>query len=208
MTKRITALLLAVLTALSLTACGAKRPSAQQVVEQAIAAVKEMDMEAMQAYWGDGTLDAAGSITETETDEQALELLGLMTQKLTYTVTGSEEDEKAGTATVSVEFTNVNMAKVMAELISGALSDVLTYALLPADQQPTEEELTAKYMDDLAALIAADDAETVTAAVDIPLVLEDDQWVIADAQDAADAMLGGVLSYATSMAEQFGGLTE
>lgn len=206
--KRIVSVLLIAVMALSFTACGAKRQSAQDVVDQAITAVKDMDWETAQAYWGEDALDAASNLTETETDEQALALLQLLTQSLSYTITGSQEDEQAGTATVSVDFTNVNMSLVLAELIKNALSDALTYAFLPEDQQPSDEEMTAKYLEDLTELMTADDVEMLTTSVDIPLTLEDDQWKIASSEEAADAMLGGIISYAESMAEQFSGLTE
>lgn len=206
--KRIISILLIAVMALSFTACGAKRESAQDVVVKAITAVKDMDWETAQSYWGEDTLDAASNLTETETDEQSLALLQLLTKNLSYTITGSQEDEQAGTATVSVDFTNVNMSLILAELITNVLSDAFTYAFLPEDQQPSDEEMTNKYMEDLTELMTADDVEMITTSVDIPLTLEDDQWKIASSEEAADAMLGGILSYADSMAEQFSGLTE
>lgn len=211
--KRMVSILLAVVMALSFTACGTKRESAQQVVEKALTAVQEMDWETAQSYWGTDAFDEATDIAaengaDAETLAEAEKLLEPLAQHLSYTVTGSEEDEKAGTATVSVDITNINMSLVMAELIKNALSDALTYAFMPADQQPTQEELNEKYLANLTELITADDAETITTSVDIPLTLVDDQWQISSSEEAADAMLGGLFSYVESMSEQLGSLTE
>lgn len=211
--KRMISILLAAVMALSFTACGTKRESAQQVVEKAITAVQEMDWETAQSYWGADAFDTATDIAsddseDSATDEQLEKVLEPMMRNLSYTVTGSEEDEKAGTATVSVDITNIDMSLVMAELVKNAVADAMTYAFLPADQQPTDEELDEKYMADLTELVTADDAETVTTSVDIPLTLVDDQWQISSSDEAADAMMGGLISYAESLSEQMASLTE
>lgn len=211
--KRMVSILLVAVMALSFTACGTKRESAQQVVEKAITAVHEMDWETAQSYWGADAFDTATDIasddnTEAATDEQLEKVLEPLMQNLSYTITGSEEDEQAGTATVSVDITNIDMSLVMAELVKNAVSDALTYAFMPADQQPTDEELDEKYMADLTELVTADDVETVTTSVDIPLTLVDDQWQISSSEEAADAMMGGLISYVDSMSEQLSGLTE
>lgn len=211
--KRMISILLAAVMALSFTACGTKRESAQQVVGKAITAVQEMDWETAQSYWDADAFDAATDIAsddsaDSATDEQLEKVLEPMMQNLSYTITGSEEDEQAGTATVSVDITNINMALVMAELVKNAVSDALTYAFMPADQQPTDKELDEKYMADLTALVTADDVETVTTSVDIPLTLVDDQWQISSSEEAADAMMGGLISYVDSMSEQLSDLAE
>lgn len=208
MVKRGLSIFLAAIMLFSLSACGPKRESAQSVVENALTAMKNLDQEAVQQYWGDDALGEAESLTDVATDEQTMEVMKLLTQNLSYTVTNSQEDEDAGTATVSVDITNTNMSLVMAEYLSSALSDILTYAFLPADQQPSDEELTQIYIDKLMEAMASEDNETVTNSVNIHLTLTDDQWKIEPSEEVVDAMLGGILSYISSMSEQFSGLTE
>ncbi len=206
MLKRVFSISLAMVMILSLGACGPKRESAQSVAEKAILAVKNVDYATTQAYWGKGALEDVSKAADVEPDEQSSEIMKLLTKNLSYSITNSQEDEQAGTATVSVDFTNTNMSLVMAEYIKTAMSDIFTYAFLPEDQQPTDEELEQMYMEKLTELMSSDDNETVTKSVDITLTLVDDQWQIdtSNAAEVLDAMLGGILSYAESMSEQFG----
>lgn len=206
MMKRICSVILAATLALSLTACGGtKRESAQAVVEGAINAVQNADFAAMKTYWGEDTLGKVESSAPAETDSEDAQVMKALTQHLTYTVKESKEDEKAGTATVTVEFTNTDMAVIMGEFIQQVFSDALSSAMLPEDQQPAEDEMNQKYLDLLTELMAREDNKTATNTVDINLKLTDGQWKIEPADEAVDAMLGGMLSYAESMSDAFGG---
>lgn len=167
MFKRLFSIFLAATMTLSLTGCGPKRESAQSVVEKAILAVKNLDSESAQTYWGSDSLESVGAITNADTDEQSIEIMKLLTQNLSYSITNSQEDEQDGTATVSVDFTNTNMSLVMAEYMKNVMSDILTYAFLPADQQPSDEEMEQLYMDKLTEAMSADDNESITNSVDI-----------------------------------------
>lgn len=208
MLKRGLSIFLATMMALSLSTCGPKRESAQTVVENAITAMKNMDLEAVQSYWGNDALNEAETLTNTDTDDQTLEVMKLLTQNLSYSVTNSQEDEDAGTATVSVDITNTDMSLAMAEYMSSIMSDLFTYAFLPEDQQPSDEELNQIYMDKLIEVLSAENTETVTTSVNIDLTLSDDQWKITPSEEVVDAMLGGILTYIDSMSEQLAGLAE
>ena len=210
MFKRLFSIFLAATMTLSLTGCGPKRESAQSVVEKAILAIKNLDSESAQTYWGSDSLESVGAITNADTDEQSIEIMKLLTQNLSYSITNSLEDEQGGTATVSVDFTNTDMSLVMAEYMENVMSDILTYAFLPADQQPSDEEMEQLYMDKLTEAMSADDNESITNSVDITLSLIDDQWQIDTSNSAKvlDAMMGGLFSYLDSMSEQFGTLEE
>ena len=190
MIKRMCAALLAAAILLCASGCGPKRESAQAVVEQAINAVQEMDTEAMPAYWGGSLLDDA--LTSEDADADAAytaEMLDLLTDKLDYTITGSEEDEDAGTATVSVTFTNADLSPVMEEFLTHVLTLSLGYAFTSAEDQPSQEELSQQ------------DLEVKEFPVEIGLTLTDDAWQITDGTDAVDAMLGGLITYFNELAD-------
>lgn len=186
MKRAFTAILAGIILCMSLTACGSKRELAQTVVENAIKSVQTADLEAISNYWG-GT-------EVSESDAQTEALMKLLGASLTYEVKSSAEDEKAGTATVAVSFTNIDMSKVMTDFLSEMFSIAMEYAFLPTDQQPSEDELSAIYMDKLTELIGRDDNGTVTNEVEISLSLSDDKWVIVPEENALNAMYGGMFS--------------
>ena len=192
--KKLISVLLCAVMLLSLAACG--RESAESVVEKAIKSVKDLDLEAMNSYWGDDAIDVTDDVLESESDAEALEVLKLITDKMTYEIIDSQEDEKAGTATVTVSFTNINMGVVLSTLLSEMFTELL---FLPEEEQPTEEEINSMVMEKLKTLATAEDAEMTTMEVDIHLDLVDDQWKISNSETAVDAMFGGMISSMSSM---------
>ena len=192
--KKLISVLLCAVMLLSLAACG--RESAESVVEKAIKSVKDLDLEAMNSYWGDDASDVTDDVLESESDAEALEVLKLITDKMTYEIIDSQEDEKAGTATVTVSFTNINMGVVLSTLLSEMFTELL---FLPEEEQPTEEEINSMVMEKLKTLATAEDAEMTTMEVDIHLDLVDDQWKISNSETAVDAMFGGMISSMSSM---------
>lgn len=198
MKRKILALLLGLSLLFTLAACGT-RPSAQSVTESAIQAIQAADITSLQQNWG-GDLpngDALGL------DEQDATLLEALTKNLTYKVVSAEEKEADGTAVVSVEFTNTDMAPVMEDFIQSVLGDAFQYAFLPEEQQPSDEELTEQYLQTFTDLLEEEDLATKTTAVEIPLTLVDDQWQITPDEAIVDAMFGGMLTVADSMDEAF-----
>ena len=130
--KKLISVLLCAVMLLSLAACG--RESAESFVEKAIKSVKDLDLEAMNSYWGDDAVDVTDDVLESESDAEALEVLKLITDKMTYEIIDSQEDEKAGTATVTVSFTNINMGVVLSTLLSEMFTELLNYAFLPEER--------------------------------------------------------------------------
>lgn len=194
MKRTLLALLLGLLLALSLTACGS-RESAQSVTESTIQALQAMDTESLQEYWG----PSLGSDDLNVEDEQVIQMLRLMTQNLTYEVLAAQE--AADTAVVTVEFTNIDMAPVLAASLTSALEEVLPYAFLPEDQQLSDEEISAIYLEKLTEALSQEDLDTTTAKVDVNLVLTDGQWEVTPDDELVDAMLGGFLSAADTLGE-------
>lgn len=186
---------------LALVSCGetASRESAETVVKNAIKAFQNVDQEELQSYWGNTDFTSNASSQTNEDDEYSRQLLEKIASGLTYEIISSSEDEEAGTATVSVEFTNMDMGTVMSEWLADAMSTALGYAFLPEDQQPSEDELNQMYMDTLADTMEENKDNTVTNSVDVQLSLIDDEWKINPTDDVIDAMVGGMMSYADSM---------
>lgn len=199
MKRRFLALLMGLGLLVALAACGTSRPSAQSVTEAAIQAAQAADLASLQQCWGGEMLDEETFGLKGEDAE----LLTALTKNLTYKVVSAEEDESAGTAVVSVEFTNTDMAPVMGDLVQSLIGDAFQYAFLPEDQQPTDEELSEQYMQKFTELLNAEDLTTKTTSVEIPLTLVEDQWQITPDEAIVDAMFGGLLTVADSMDEAF-----
>ena len=155
-------------------------------------------MQAVQQYWG----DESTILPDTAISEPSVEIMELLTKNFSYSITHSREDEDAGTATVSVDMTNTDMSLIIADFLAAILSDMLSNAFLPVDQQPSDEDLTKAYLNELAELMAGEDLDTVTNSVDIHLTLTDDQWKIVPSDEVFDAMFGGMLSAFTSLEDQ------
>ena len=194
MKKRLLALTLAFVMCLTFAACGEKRDSPETVVSNGIDAVKSLDQKALAAYWDVESFDA---LSGSDDSEETTQLMTLLVKNLSYKITSSEE--KDSTATVSVEFTNLDMKSVMADVVSEAFSKMLGYTFLPEDQQPTEEETDAMFMEILTQLMDDNEYETVTASANMELTLKDDKWKISATDDVLDAMFGGFVSYSDEM---------
>ena len=159
----------------------------------------------MQKYWGDTDFSSDVSSATSEDEEYGQLILEKIAAGLTYKITGSMEDEDAGKATVSVDFTNVDMGAVMSEWMSDLMTTAIGYAFLPEDQQPSDDELNQMYMDSLTETMDNNKDNTVTNSVDVQLSLVEDNWEINSTDDVIDAMVGGMMSYSNSMEENFGG---
>lgn len=196
MKKMLSVILACALLGMSLAGCGSKRTSAQETVEAGIQAVKVFDQEAIRSYWGD---DALKNSESDEDDAQSIELMKTIMASMTYEVKDAVEDAKAGTATVTVAFTNVDMAIVMQAYLSEMFTLVMEYAFLPEDQQPSEEELNELYMEKFNELVSSETNEKVTTSVDIDLSLVEDKWVMGTSEGAIDAMFGGMITAADAL---------
>ena len=199
--KKILGVLLAVSMGISLVACGSSRDSAETVVDNAIKAFQSADQDQTQQYWGDTNFTETSDGLTSEDEAYSQELIEKIAGGLTYTIAGSSEDENTGTATVTVEFTNIDMGAVMSDWIADMMSTVFGYAFLPEDQQPSDEELNQIYMDSLKEVIDNHKDDTVTNTVDISLSLIDEEWKINTTDDVVNAMVGGMMDFADSVNE-------
>lgn len=201
MKRTLLALLVGLSLLLSLAACGSERASAQEVTEQGLAALRDLDVLALPQYWNtDGlNLDDLGDLTQAgeEVDlsaEDTAALAQAMTRHLSWQVISAQEDPGAGTASVTVSLTNLDMAPVVGQFLQEAFSDALSSALQADGQQPTEEEMTQQYLQTLTDLLNQEDLDTRTTTVEVPLTLVDGQWKITPDEAVVDALLGGLLT--------------
>ncbi|MGI5984911.1 MAG: DUF4878 domain-containing protein [Clostridiales bacterium] len=202
--KKTLCLGLAIAMALGLAGC-AQRESAQSVVQKAIDSVKTMDVETMQSYWGnDQFKDIDNSGADAESDDESLSMMTLFVKNLDYQIIESNEEKE--TATVKVQITNLDMSSIMSEFMSEAFKEALSYAFLPEEQRPTDEDMNKMSNDILTNLLEREDNPKVTNTVDITLSLRDNQWVINPSADAVDAMLGGISSFSETMNNAFSGI--
>lgn len=201
--KKLVCVILALALGISAAGCGG-RASAESVVEDAIQAFQSADVEAMQQYWGNTDFSGNSGSSSGE-DAYAQELLKKLGSGLTYEITSSAEDPKAGTATVTVAFTNMDMGAVVSEWLGSMVSQALGYAFLPEDQQPSEEELNQLYTESLNTAMENHAEDKVTRTVDISLSLEENQWKIDPSEEVVDAMMGGMMDSFSSLNEALGG---
>lgn len=197
------ALLLGLFLLLGLAACGA-RTSAQETTEKGLEALRDWNVLALPQYWNtDGlSLEDLESFGQVSQDLESLGLsledvaglAGPMTRHLSWQVISAQEDAAAGTATVTVELTNLDMAPILGQFLQTALGDALGSAFLSQDQQPTQEELLQQYLQTLTDLLNQEDLDTKTTTVDVSLTLVDGQWKITLDEALLDALSGGLLS--------------
>lgn len=197
------ALLLGLSLLLSLAACGA-RTSAQETTEKGLEALRDWNVLALPQYWNtDGlSLEDLESFGQVSQDLESLGLsledvaglAGPMTRHLSWQVISAQEDAAAGTATVTVALTNLDMAPILGQFLQTALGDALGSAFLSQDQQPTQEELLQQYLQTLTDLLNQEDLDTKTTTVDVSLTLVDGQWKITLDEALLDALTGGLLS--------------
>lgn len=199
--KKFMCMVLTVVLLVSLAGCSS-RASAESVVEDAIQAFQSADVNAMRQYWGNTELTSSQDTTED--DAYAQQMLEQLASGLTYQITDSSEDTKAGTATVTVEFTNIDMSTVFSEWMGEIFSKALGYAFLPADQQPSEEELSDLSMEALREAVENHADDKVTNTVDIPLSLVENEWKIDTSDEVIDAMTGGMMTAFSSLDEAEG----
>ena len=199
--KKLVSTAMAIVLAVSLAGCSG-RASAESVVEDAIQAFQNADAEAIEQYWGDA--DFSSSNETAQEDAYTQQLLEQLAENLTYQITESTEDENAGTAMVTVEFTNIDMSAVLAEWMGEMFSRALGYAFLPTEQQPSEEELNTMSMESLSSIMEEHADDKVTNTVDISLDLVDNAWKIDSSDTVINAMMGGLIDSFTSLEESLG----
>lgn len=188
--KKVICTMLALMLLLSAAACGKKTASPQQVVSDAMEALKSGDMAAASARWG-GEIDGIENTAESDA-----ELFKMFFKNLKYEILA--EAETGTSAVVQVSISNADMSAVMGEIIGELMEKALSDAM--SGQEISEEETEKMFADTLKEKLSSGSFETKEATADIGLTLTDGQWQITDVSDEAlDALTGGLLSMANSL---------
>lgn len=202
--KRIITFLLAIAMLFSLAACSDKqegtkggenkRESAQTVVEKAIQAVQELDEEGIQKYWGTTDDDTA----DDELSELDSACIEAMFKNLSYKIVSCEE--KKTTATVKVEFTNIDIPQAFSDTIDVVFAKILEKAF--AGEEDFDEN--AIMCEELLKALNSGDYGKVTKEVTINLSLEDDNWVIdpSNSDEVFNAMLADINTFLDSLNDE------
>jgi len=181
--RKIAGLIVIILFAVVLTACGPKGETPEQAVTNALNAIRDYDKIAMEKYLDDDFMRE----NETEDDEENTKLL---CKKLVYTIKSSSVN--GDTATVKAEVTNLDMGKIMAAYMEQALQ--VAFANAFAEEPMGDEELEARIEEIFLDLLGKEDNDTVTTTVDIKLTKGKSNWIIDSDEAFQDAVLGGLLT--------------
>lgn len=192
--KRMLSLVLSAVLMISLAGCGG-RESAEDVVKNAIEALKSYDTEKISAYWGGDSAIAEGDGQESE------EMLQAIFEGITYEIVSSKEEET--TASVEVKISNLDMSSVMGDTISELFVKLLGDSFSGGEQM-SEEEQEQLFNDTFLEKLKSGEYETVEKTVTVSLTLTDKKWTIdQDNNEAYDALTGGMLTYAETMGNAF-----
>lgn len=188
-----------------LSACGAQSETPETAVTNALNAVKALDTATMQKYFDpdDQIFNISEDDAMTESDQAIMQ--GIV-KNLSFEVTDSSVD--GDKATVSIAITNTDMREIVAQFLQLSIQDAFQYAFLPEDQQPSDEEMDAMYMQHFQDLMAKEDNPTITTNIDIHLTKAENSWIINGDTLLLDAIFGGFLSAMQNIASSLGGLAE
>lgn len=194
--KRILALVLALVMALSLTGCSGEVDKAEAAVKNFFEACKDGNIEEAQKYL------VIEEKSEAEEDAEVYDMAALVIKKLDYSIVSSEQvDENTVIVTASVIAPDMKVA--VGEFFQQALSFAFSNAF--SENPLSDEEVQAEMMNMFVEAISKEDLGTVTNEAAISVVKTDDGWKI-DADEAfADAVTGGMLTAFEEISASFAG---
>lgn len=193
--KNTIAIVLTIILAASLSACGAKIDPPETVVDKALTALKASDFDTAAMYFdtdiwasiGKNTADNENS-NEIHNEDINKQIIQILMDNLQYTIVLSEENDD--TAVVTVKIKNINMADVMQDYLSEALNYV--FSDISADELETKlNELLINSMD-------KNTENLIENEVDLTLNKTETGWIIAVDTSFVDAITGGIANMAES----------
>jgi hypothetical protein len=199
--KKILSLFCMFVIILMLVSCGANE-TPEQAVSNALTAVKNLDKETTQKYFGDEDLinkEETKKESENKTENKMLEdeeNIKLFVKKLSFEILSS--NIKDGKATVKAKITNIDMKPIFREYIKKAFSIAMSEAFLGDNEQDNEElqkEMEQIFID----LLSNEENKMVTSTVEIKLIKNGNSWRIEADDKLLDAILGGFYSITDSM---------
>jgi putative cell wall-binding protein len=173
---------------------GIVEESPEEAVSNAFDALKALDEATVDRYFSyEEFMDYDDENNTTpQQEELAQELAQLFLEKLHYKIVSSSIN--GDTATVKAEITNTDMGLIFEEYMDEVIQLAIENALLPEDQQLTDEEIEMQVAQILLDLMEREDNQTVTTTVDINLTRNNASWKITMDEKLQDAILGGFLS--------------
>ena len=193
--KNTIAIVLTIILAASLSACGAKIDPPETVVDKALTALKASDFDTAAMYFdtdiwasiGKNTADNENS-NEIHNEDINKQIIQILMDNLKYTIVLSEENDD--TAVVTVKIKNINMADVMQDYLSEALNYV--FSDISADELETKlNELLINSMD-------KNTENLIENEVDLTLNKTETGWIITVDTSFVDAITGGIANMAES----------
>lgn len=181
-TKQMIVFVSIICIAFSFAGCGRQKPA--DAINEAVAAVQNMDSEKITLYYGEIVTDIGDPIIYTNDVVKAL------VSRITYKIDSVETN--GDSATAQVTFTNVNMCTVNIKFFAQVLSDPYLEDL----SAHSDDEIDAHVAGIMAEQILADDATMLTSAATVNMRYDADNKVWRINSDSVDgmvnAMFGGV----------------
>ncbi len=180
---------------LLITSACSTTQKAEQTVDKVFLSIKNGDFEEAQKY-----LVIENDDNEAEQDDENIDKIKKMFEKLEYTIKSSEEID-SNTVNVLVETKALDIKTVLGNYMQKALQYAFSNAF--ADPQPTEEETNKKMEEIFIECLTAEDVKTITSEVTVKVVKQGGIWKIISDDAFANAILGGI----TDLSEAFEGLS-
>lgn len=193
--KKVISLMLALVLALSLTACGGKT-GPEGVVGQFCKGLQELDEKTIAQCFENGDDLELSELEDVDSDDavaqKIMDFMKSCAGRLKYQV--GEATVDGDTATVPVEFTYVNAGTLMTEILTEYISQAWSLALSGAD----DEKLAAAFEEVFDEKTTGADFPTLTATLTIPCVQTSDGWKISSSADSSEELSDQLLDILTS----------
>lgn len=194
--KKVISLMLALVLALSLTACGGKSSGPEGVVGRFCKGLQELDEEAIAQCFENGDDLEPSDLEDVDSDDavaqKIMDFMKSCAGRLKYQV--GEATVDGDTATVPVEFTYVNAGSLMKDILTEYISQAWSLALSGAD----DEKLAAAFEEVFDEKTKGADFPTLTATLTIPCVQTSDGWKISSSADNSEDLSAQLLDILTS----------
>lgn len=194
--KKVISLMLALVLALSLTACGGKASGPEGVVGQFCKGLQELDEKAIAQCFENGDDLELSDLEDVDSDDavtqKIMDFMKSCAGRLKYQV--GEATVDGDIATVPVEFTYVNAGSLMTEILTEYISQAWSLALSGAD----DEKLAAAFEEVFDEKTTGADFPTLTATLTIPCVQTSDGWKISSSADDSEDLSAQLLDILTS----------
>lgn len=195
--KKIFVVFVLLLLSLALVGCGNRGETPEQAVTNALNAIKNLDRETAQKYFDyEGLANSNEEAEELIEDEENAKLI---VDKLSFKIISSSIE--GDTATVKMEITNIDMARIFGEYVQQAIG--LAFGNIFAGK--SDEEIKAQAEQLFVDLLKRKDNKMVTSTINVKLTRNESSWKINNGEEFLDAALGGLVSAAKAMDENFGG---